>query len=115
MRAAIWAPTLTAVLTGGAAVASMIYKHPVLGMNGGALVDAGIASIVAWRIYRLSLPWAVAGLLIFLAENILTFFTDPEHTAAGIIGVIMLLYYINTVRAGLYLKRNRNAEPVAVS
>src|SRR5689334_15204908 len=57
-----------AAITALLAILSLVYKKPILGLDGLALFDAGLFVIVAWRIHKMSRTWAVIGLLLYLAE-----------------------------------------------
>jgi hypothetical protein len=64
-----------------------------------SLVDASIFAIVAWRIFKMSMVWAVVGLLLFAGERAYAFYYRGAAAMAGIIvGIILLLGFVNGVR-----------------
>ena len=63
-----------------------------------SLGDAGLFAIAAWRIYKMSRAWAVVGLLLFLYERVYAFYVRPTATAGIIVGLIVLLAFVNGVR-----------------
>src|SRR6266566_6855533 len=64
----VGASVFVAAVTGLIAILSIVFKHPVLGIDGWALVDAGLFGVIAWRTYRMSRPWALVGLLLYVVE-----------------------------------------------
>ena len=48
-----------AAITALLAILSLIYKKPILALDGLSLVDAGLFALVAWRIHKMSRTWAV--------------------------------------------------------
>jgi hypothetical protein len=100
------AAAISAVLTAGFCVAAIYLQRPVLGLDGWGLIDAALFAVVSWRVYRLSLPWAVAGLLVFTAEKIYGFMSNPRvGVGSSVVGFIFFLYYLHAVRAGVFLRR----------
>jgi hypothetical protein len=111
MQFGAYTAALSAILTAGISGAAIYLRHPVLGMDAWALVDATLFAIVAWRVYRQSLPWSIAGLVIFSLERLLAFISNPHLIIGGVIAtVIFLPYYVNAVRGGLYLRAARRPD-----
>lgn len=80
--------------------------HPVFGMDGWVLIDAALFGAIAWRIFRLSLPWSIVGLLLFLGEKVYMFMGHPVAHGNIIVAFFFFLAYVNAVRGGLYLQGN---------
>jgi hypothetical protein len=102
---------LTALITAVFGVISVILGHPILGMDAWGFIDAAIFAVVAWRVFRLSLPWAITGLLLFSAEKVAAFVTDPASSGI-VVGIIFWFFYLHAVRGGLFLRKIREAPPV---
>jgi hypothetical protein len=83
---------------------------PMLGADGAALIDAALLGVVAWHIFRLSLPWSVAGLLLFLGGRLYRVMNIPSAHGNVMVGIVLFFCYVNAVRGGLYLRSN----PVAL-
>jgi len=112
MQFGAYTAALGAILTAGISAAAIYLQHPVLGIDAWALVDASLFAIVAWRVYRLSLPWSIAGLVIFSLERLLSFLTNPHLGIGGVIAIVLFFpYYLNAVRGGLYLRAARKPAP----
>jgi hypothetical protein len=96
----------SALVTAGISIAAIYLDHPIVGIDGWALVDAGLYSIIAWRVYRLSLPWSIAGLIMFTFERL---FGLMQHLNLGaiIFTIFFFPYYLNAVRGALYLRSAR--------
>ena len=106
MRNGAWAAAFVSFVTIAVSLSATYVHHPVMGMDGWGILDGVLFAIVFWRMYRLSLPWAIAGLVMFIAEKVLTVASNPASIGSGVIlGLILLFYFINAVRAGLYLRR----------
>jgi hypothetical protein len=111
-----FAAVFSTILTAGISIAAMYLNHPIMGMDGLGLVDAFLFGVVAWRIYRLSLPWAIAGLLFFTGERLYGVVSNPRSGTAGIVvAFILFFYYLNAVRGGLYLRREKSVLVPAAS
>jgi len=86
----------------------------LIGLSPYNLIDAFVFAVIAWRIYRLSLPWSVIGLAWFLYERIDGVIRGtPKVNALGwLIAAVILLCYVNSIRATWFLRKNK--EPQAV-
>jgi hypothetical protein len=116
MHYGAYAAMFTVVANTVASIASMILRHPVLGIDGWGLVDAAIAAIVAWRIFKLSLPWACVGFLLFASEKIYGLASNPAAGSHGVIvALILLVAYINAIRGGQFLRKRSNLPVSAVT
>src|ERR1700693_4444542 len=91
-------------VTGVAASLSILYQKPVLGIDGWALFDAGLFALVSWRVYKMSRPWAVFGLLLYLAEvsvRIAKYFGSSGTGSIppfSIVAIVFTLAFVNAVR-----------------
>jgi hypothetical protein len=99
---------LNSLLSLGLSIARILSGHPALGMSVWnvywSLADAAIFAVVAWRVYRLSLARAIAGLVLFTAEKVLVFTIRPS--AVSVFGTILFWFiYLHAVRGGLYLRK----------
>jgi len=108
-KAAIGVSGFIAAVTGLAAVLSMIYHKPILGLDGWGLIDAVIFGLIAWRISKVSRTWAVLGLLMYLLEVGYKLATNPSG-ALGVLTIIFILTYINAIRGAFAYHRYRKAE-----
>jgi hypothetical protein len=116
MRNGSFAAAFTTIMTAGISIAAIYFGHPIMGLDGWGLVDAFLFSVVAWRIYRRSLPWAITGLVIFTGEKVYGVVSNPRSGTAGIfVAIILFFYYLNAVRGGLYLRREKNVLTLAAS
>jgi hypothetical protein len=102
------AAVFTTLISAGFGAASLFLGHPVLGMDGWVLVDAAIFAVIAWRIYRLSLPWAITGLALFTLEKAFSL-VNGQATSGIVVAIIFWLFYLHAVRGGLYLRKARKA------
>ncbi|UWZ82692.1 hypothetical protein [Occallatibacter riparius] len=109
MHNGAYAASLVAVVTGAINVAAILTQTPVLGAHGWGLIDATLFAVVAWRVYRLSLPWAIAGLVLYILERVSAILLHPHLTYRIVIILMVLPYYWNAIRGGLYLRRTKTA------
>ncbi len=108
-KAAVGVSGFIAAVTGLAAVLSIVYHKPILGLDGWGLIDAVIFGLIAWRISKVSRTWAVLGLLMYLLEVGYKLATNPSG-ALGILTIIFILTYINAIRGAFAYHRYRKAE-----
>jgi hypothetical protein len=114
MHGGAGAAAISSGLSAAICIAAIWLGHPVIGFDAWGLIDAAFFAVVAWRVYRLSLGWAVAGLTIFVVEKVLMFADNPK-TAGFIVAIIFFLYYLNAVRAGLYLRKAKKIATISPS
>jgi predicted Zn finger-like uncharacterized protein len=107
MHGGAFAAALGCALTTAFSVAAIFLGHSVLGLDSWGLVDAALFAVIAWRIYRLSLPWAITGLVVFTVERLYTFVSDPRMGAGLIVAFFFFLAYLHSIRAGLYLRNTK--------
>ena len=102
-RQAVWAAGLVAVITAAFAAFS-ISQQGTLPDNfpkadAWAFWDAGFFAAIAWGIYKMSRVAAVAGLVLYVAEQILMRMDNPKASGSGIfLAVVIVLAFINGVR-----------------
>jgi hypothetical protein len=108
-RAAVGVSGFIAAVTALAAVLSIVYRKPMLGLDGWGLVDAVIFALIAWRISKVSRVWAIVGLLMYLVEVGYKLATNPSG-ALGVLTIISILAYINAIRGAFAYHRYRKAE-----
>jgi hypothetical protein len=99
-----------AALTGLLAVLSLVYHKPVFGLDGYSLVDAALFAVVGWRIRRLSRPWAVIGLCLYLVEAVVSLGT--RGTGIGILTIVFVIAYVNAVRGTFAYHKHAKNEPI---
>jgi len=104
-KAGGWA-AFVAGLTVLLAVIAMVTGSVLLGIGPGALVDAALFGIVAWRVWNGSRPWAVAGLALYLFEIL---WNLSNHHGVGILTLVVVLALVNGVR-GTFALHNYRAE-----
>jgi hypothetical protein len=108
-KAAVGVSGFIAAVTALAALLSMVYHKPILGLDGWGLVDAVIFALIAWRISKVSRTWAIVGLLMYLLEVGYKLATNPSG-ALGILTIIFILIYINAIRGAFAYHRYRKAD-----
>lgn len=87
-----------------------------LGANGWSFLDAALFAVIAWRVFRHSLPWAIFGIILYVAEKIIMMVSHASPNP-GVLSILLILYFYHAVRGGMYLRKHRNEEmiPVEVS
>ena len=108
MHQGAYAYWVGAAITAVVAGIALAVRHSVAGVDAYAFVDVAMFVLIGWRVYRLSLPWAIAGLVIFVAEKVYQLASLPSGTGVGgapILAVVLLLYFVHAIRAGLFLRR----------
>jgi len=108
-KAAVGVSGFIAAVTALAAVLSIVYHKPILGLDGWGLIDALIFALIAWRISKASRTWAVLGLLMYLVEVGYKLATNPSG-ARGVLTIIFILAYINAIRGAFAYHRYRKAQ-----
>jgi hypothetical protein len=108
-RQGVWAAIFSCAITALVSVLS------IFGFDWFSLLDAAIFAVIAWRIYRLSLPWSIAGLVFFVAERIFGLYHSAVKVSfvGWIVAALLTLCYMNSVRATSFLHKNKEA-PVAL-
>lgn len=100
--AAVIFALVTAVING----AALYLGYPVMGAHGWGLIDAALLAVIAWRVWRLSLPWAIVGLVMFTLEVLYKFSHSTSILRSGIVGAFLWgPCFVNAVRGGLYLRK----------
>ena len=94
----VGASVFVAVVTGIVSILSIVLKHPVLGIDGLALVDSGLFGVVAWRIYRMSRAWAIVGLLLYIFEQATRIKNGLISAGSLVMIFILILGFSNGVR-----------------
>ena len=94
----VGASLFVAAATGLMATLSIVLKHPVLGIDGLGLVDAGLFGVVAWRTYRMSRPWAVVGLLLYVVELAIRIKNGFAPIASLVVALVIISAFSNGVR-----------------
>jgi hypothetical protein len=98
-----------AAITALLAILSLVYKEPMLGLDGLALADAGLFALVAWRIHKMSRTWAVIGLVLYLLEVGERLVNQPNG-AVGIITIFFILAFIGGIRGAFAFNRYNKEE-----
>lgn len=110
-KQAFWAAVLVAGLTGSFALmaAAGVGVVQEIGINTGALVDAGLFAVIALGLWKQSRAAAWAGLALYGFERIYAWST----TGAGspLIPIIFILAFIGGVRGTAALARMKDAAP----
>lgn len=100
--AAVFVASVTALFS----VLAMFDIRILPGFSPLSLVDAGLFAIVAWRIYRMSRVWALLGLLGYISERAYSMYVHGATATAGwVVGVVILLGFVNGVRGTLAYHR----------
>jgi len=109
VRGGIGASAIIAAVTGIAAILSIAYRKPILGLDGWALVDAALFAFAAWRIHKMSRTWAIVGLSLYLLEVADRFASRPGG-AVGVLTIIFILAFISAIRGTFAFHRYRKQE-----
>ena len=108
-RGGTGASAIVAAVTGIAAILSIIYRKPILGLDGWSLVDAGLFVFIAWRISKMSRTWAIIGLGLYLLEVGERLVNAPGK-AIGVITIVFILAFISAIRGTFAFHRYRKQE-----
>jgi hypothetical protein len=98
-------------VTGVAAALSIVYRRPILGIDGGALFDASLFALVSWRVYKMSRTWAVLGLLLYLFEVAWRIAKQVGSSDATFgtgfspVALILILAFVNGIRGTFAFRR----------
>lgn len=113
MKNAASASFIIVAVTGTVAVLAIILGHPILGISGSALVDAGLFALIGWRIRKHSRIAAVLGLLLYLLEAGQRFVSSggSAPAAGSVVTVLFIIYFIHGVRGAMYLHQSPTASP----
>ena len=113
MKNAASASFIIVAVTGTVAVLAIILGHPILGINGSALVDAGLFALIGWRLRKHSRIAAILGLLLYLLEAGQRFVSGAGSSAAAgsVVTILFILYFINGVRGAMFLHQSPTASP----
>jgi hypothetical protein len=98
-RQGMWAALFITVVTSVAA------WFRILGVDRGALLDAGVFALVAFGMFWVSRFAATAGLVLFVLERIAMLVMGQG--AGGIVGIFLLLAFCNGVRGAFAYHRLR--------
>jgi hypothetical protein len=94
----VGACVFVAAVTGLMAILSIVLKHPVLGIDGLGLVDAGLFGVIAWRTYRMSRPWALIGLLLYVVEAAIRVKNGFVSIGGLVVAFVIISGFSNGVR-----------------
>lgn len=111
-----YAATLVAVLTAAVALIAIGAKGPIMGMDGWAMLDALLFALIAWKIFKLSFPWAIVGLLLYLAEVSWRWSKVGIPNGGGVvIQGLIIMALITSVRGTLFLSKDRKSKTKEIS
>lgn len=110
-NAAIMAGVVSGI-TAVVSISSLLMGRSVIGVGAASLFDAALFAIISWRVLRLSLPWAIAGLVLYVVERIVSIANSGLRGTGGILSVLFILYFIHGVRAGFFLRKLRKQTPL---
>lgn len=97
-----------AAVTALIAVISIVYRKPIIGLDGWSLVDAALFVLVGWRIGRLSRIWAVLGLALYLLEAASSI--TQRGVGGGVLTIVFIIVYVNAIRGVFAYHRYVKAE-----
>jgi hypothetical protein len=105
-RSGVYAAGYVAIITGLIAIIAIVLREKVLGMDGWAMVDALLFAFLAWRIFKHSLGWAIAGTMIYFGEICWRWSTTgvPKPMSVLTTGLIVLAF-ISGVRGVAFLNK----------
>jgi hypothetical protein len=98
-----------------AAIVSMSLGHSVMGIDAAGLVDAALFGVVAWRIYRMSRPWAVVGLCLYLFEIGFKLFHGGLQSGGVFVALFMTTAFVNGIRGVFKFHEYAKASPLPSS
>jgi len=101
---------IVAVVTCILSLIAIATGQSIAGTDGYGLASATLFAIIAWRIFRYSLPWAVFGLLVYTLGVFQTFHDGRKSNLS--LTLIIALSLIASVRGTAFLNRTRNKNGV---
>jgi hypothetical protein len=108
-RSGAYAAVIVAVLTAAISLIAIGSKKPLMGMDGWGMVDALLFAVIAWRVFKFSFPWAVAGLLLYGVETFWRWSTVGVPKGAGIITTgFLILAFITGARGTAFLNKAKS-------
>jgi hypothetical protein len=110
MRLAMWCAILVAGMTGLFVVFSF-FGVRLMGITPAALLDVALFAATAYGLYKHSRFAAVAGFVLFLLEKIYAFVTTGSILGVGVLGVIILIGFLNGVRGAFAYQKLIAATP----
>ncbi len=113
-RSGGYAAAIVAVLTSSIAFLAIGMKESILGMDGWGLVDAFLFAVIAWRVFKLSFPWAVFGLVFYCAEMYWKWSNGGFRGGNVVLPVLIILWLIAGVRGTAFLSKRGNLNGVLV-
>jgi hypothetical protein len=93
---------VVAALTTLVSAYALYVGHAVIGIDGWGLVDASIFAVAAWRLYRYSFPWAIAGLAMMIAE---VAFKVSAGQGPGFLGILIIAGLLAGVRGTFFIRK----------
>ena len=109
------AAAFVAFVTGTIAVVSIVNGKSYFGLDGWSILDSVIFAVVAWRLYRHSFPWAIAGLVLYAAEAGYAFASNPAGIGTGsVMRVLFISMFISSLRGTYYLRRHKDEPAILV-
>jgi hypothetical protein len=73
-----------------------------LDIDGWSLFDAALYGVISWRLYKLSLAWAIVGFL----QECSAVVWGLSKGKFGIVSLILMLIYVNAIRGAIFLRRH---------
>ncbi|HBL58637.1 MAG TPA: hypothetical protein DDZ80_09010 [Cyanobacteria bacterium UBA8803] len=110
----VWAAAFVAIITSIFAIVSVALggslPEGMPAIDAWAFWDVGIFVAIAWGIHKMSRFAAVAGLVLYIVEQIIMRISNPSNFGAGLFIVILfILAFINAVRGTFAYHRFRRA------
>jgi hypothetical protein len=103
MRCGAAVAALNCVITVVLVIAAL-NGNPILGINAWNSIDALLFAIVSWRMFNLSLPWALVALVAFVAGRLVMFYGQGFSVTGIVVGGLFFLAYFHAVRAGFVIR-----------
>jgi len=112
IRYGFWAAVFVASVTSIIALLAIYFHKPILGIDGGGLVDAILFAAIAFGIDRKSRAAAIGGLILYLTERLYMLATGSATSTTGIMTVILTLCFVHGVRGTFAYRKLNSQQPV---
>jgi hypothetical protein len=110
IRCGFGAATLVASVTAVVALLALFLHKPILGIDGGGLVDAAAFAGIAFGICRRSRAAALAGFAMYLGEMTYIVAQGSDISRGAVMRVLLVLYFLHGVRGTFAYRKLSNQQ-----